>query len=464
MYSNIRAHIKIDSKLTPSMLCNTGLKQGDLSSPTLFNIYINELSANLRDKCKGGIFITTDIPNIFCLMFADDVANCADTAINLQIQLNTIDSFCKETNMVINLKKSEIIVFRNGGPLRKYEQWTYRKNYIRVTSVYKYMGLLFTPKLSWSLATKKLANQARKAVYQIKQFQNPFGKFRHKEYFKIFDSMVMPILTYGAELWGYDYNKQVEQVHTKFCKDFLGINTSANDSMALGECARFPIAINYHIKFIKYWVRLIEMDSSRYPKQCYKMLKSQDAVGRNNWVSKVREFLFSYGFGFVWISQEIGNTNQFITLFKQRLKDCFLQTWQSDINNSTRCDFYRNIKTLLNVERYLNSDLRPYYKRSLARFRCSNHKLNIEIGRHFNVNREDRVCLHCFLQKDILVIEDEYHAFFICEKFEEIRHIYLNSWYKGLPSLDNMYNIFQSDNPTTLKNLAIYVSKLLENI
>ena len=71
---------------------------------------------------------------------------------------------------------------------------------------------------------------------------------------------------------------------------------------------------------------------------------------------------------------------------------------------------------------------------------------------------------YIFINKDILIIEDEYHAFFICEKFKEIRHTYLNNWYKALPSLENLYSLFQTDNHTTLKNLAVYVSKLLEDI
>ena len=60
-------------------------------------------------------------------MFADDVANCSDTVLNLQTQLNTINEFCYDTNMQINLNKTEIIVFRNGGPLRDAEKWMLRE-------------------------------------------------------------------------------------------------------------------------------------------------------------------------------------------------------------------------------------------------------------------------------------------------------------------------------------------------
>jgi len=59
-------------------------------------------------------------------------------------------------------KKTEIIVFRNGGPLRNYEKWFYGGNPVSTTSIYKYMGILFTSVLSWSSAKSKLAKQARK--------------------------------------------------------------------------------------------------------------------------------------------------------------------------------------------------------------------------------------------------------------------------------------------------------------
>ena len=81
-------------------------------------------------------------------MFADDVANCAETAIKLQQQINIVDQFCTDTGMEINFDKTEITVFRNGGPLRRYESWFFRGQQLNVTPVYKNMGLLLTPKLS----------------------------------------------------------------------------------------------------------------------------------------------------------------------------------------------------------------------------------------------------------------------------------------------------------------------------
>ena len=75
------------------------------------------------------------------------------------------------------------MVFRNGGPLRNYEKWYFNGNFVNTVSVYKYIGLLFTPTLSWTSARVQLAKQARKAICLIKQFQKPFGYFTHADIF-----------------------------------------------------------------------------------------------------------------------------------------------------------------------------------------------------------------------------------------------------------------------------------------
>ena len=118
--------------------------------------------------------------------------------------------------MSVSLNKTEIIVFRNGGPLREYERWNLNGTAIRTTSEYKYMGLIFTPKLSWSKAKRKLAAQARKATFCLRNYQRKFGYFKHEEIFRLFDSMVKPILCFDSKVWEYEYSSVIESVHYEF--------------------------------------------------------------------------------------------------------------------------------------------------------------------------------------------------------------------------------------------------------
>jgi len=51
------------------------------------------------------------------------------------------------------------------------------------------------------------------------------------------------------------------------------------------------------------------------------------------------------------------------------------------------------------------------------------------VGRHFYIERNDRICLFCFLNENRLLLEDEFHECFICPKCAMIRRGYLYSWY-----------------------------------
>ena len=126
---------------------------------------------------------TTDIFANVALMFADDVASFSDTIVRLQHQINCIETFCLSVGMQLNLLKTKIIVFRNGGVLKQTEKWFYMGAPIDVVSFYKYLGVHFTPKLVWSKTKEVLALQASKAVFKIFQYQRQFGYFCPKDIF-----------------------------------------------------------------------------------------------------------------------------------------------------------------------------------------------------------------------------------------------------------------------------------------
>ena len=136
------------------------------------------------------------------------------------------------------MDQTEITVFRNGASLRRYEHWFYRGTQINITSEYKYLGILLTSCLSWSSAHSKLVSQAQRARFAIKAYQKPFGYFSAVDSFKIFYSMVKPILCYAFQIWGYEYVDTIESVHNRFCKNILYVRSTTDTCMVLGECGR----------------------------------------------------------------------------------------------------------------------------------------------------------------------------------------------------------------------------------
>ena len=236
------------------------------------------------------------------------------------------------------------------------------------------------------------------------------GNISSQDMFKIFDASVKPILCYGSHIWGYQYVDRIEKVHIKFCKKLCLLSCNTCDFLALGECGRLPLCITYMSNCVKYWLHVVRMNNNRYPKQCYYMLFRMDETGKTTWATYVKNLLFSYGFGHVLIVHDVGNIDEFLKAFSQRIKDCYTQKWFADLNESPKALHYRYFKSMLTPELYLNTDLSYIQKKTLSNFRCSSHDLMVEKGRYLKIEREQRFCQLC-KQLNFNIIEDEYRFF-----------------------------------------------------
>ena len=68
------------------------------------------------------------------------------------------------------------------------------------------------------------------------------------------------------------------------------------------------------------------------------------------------------------------------------------------------------------------------YAGYIVNFRCSNHDLMIERGRHLSIPRNDRFCTLC-IDKNMYIFKDEFHFFYECPSYDDLRDIYFNvSW------------------------------------
>ena len=213
-------------------------------------------------------------------------------------------------------------------------------NILETSTSYKYLGVYFTNHLSWSLHVKYASVQARKVLIGILRHVNVLGDMNITTFFKIFDVKIVPILLYGAEIWGLNHFEKLESIQLLYCKKFLGVKTNTPNTMIYGECGRYPLYIQSQVKVIKYWLRLLDMPSSRLPRKCYNMMLLYDKNGQKNWVTGVKDLLFSIGFGYIWNNQEAGIELGFLQLFIQRIKDMYLQKWFERTSLSRKCDFF----------------------------------------------------------------------------------------------------------------------------
>jgi hypothetical protein len=83
-------------------------------------------------------------------------------------------------------------------------------------SEYRYLGMLFTPKLSWNVVLTTLAQHAENVMF-IMLPTYVYGCNLHIKYAMfLFDSMISPMLYYGAKIWDFEHVYMLsESVHLK---------------------------------------------------------------------------------------------------------------------------------------------------------------------------------------------------------------------------------------------------------
>ena len=117
---------------------------------------------------------------------------------------------------------------------------------------------------------------------------------------------------------------------------------------------------------------------------------------------------------------------------------------------------YKLIKNTFEIEQYLEILPDRKQRKSLAAFRISAHKLQIERGRYIGIKLEDRLCTSCNN------VEDEIHLLCDCFKYQLFRtNMYRNignSLGEGVPSRERFINIMTSTDEKVVKSLGQFVA------
>ena len=140
MYSSYNCSVKLEEGSTPFFKSQIGVKQGCNLSPTLFNLFINDLPDIFNRSCTP---VTLNDTELSCLLYADDLVLLSESKAGLQNCLTKLDSYTKKWKLNINFKKSKVMVF--GTPtqnrLHSTSVWSINQNTLENVDEYCYLGI-----------------------------------------------------------------------------------------------------------------------------------------------------------------------------------------------------------------------------------------------------------------------------------------------------------------------------------
>ena len=244
----------------------------------------------------------------------------------------------------------------------------------------------------------------------------------------------------------------IEKIHLRSCKYVLQVNKSTCSNMVYGELGVTPLVLHAKSRMIMFWARIYESSSTpKLSNVLYQLIFNlyNRNIYRGPWLSTVKNTLLGCGFSGVWDNQLIPESiNSFEKKLQQRIKDQLFQHWTSEINISRKCFNYRMFTATLNLKTYLVN--LSYRERGImAKFRCRNHKLPIELGCRQDIPRNLRICKLCTQD-----IGDKFHYIFNCSHFEVIRKELIKKRHRNSPSSVKFETLMNVTNRNQLYKLC----------
>jgi hypothetical protein len=218
--------------------------------------------------------------------------------------------------------------------------------------------------------------------------------------------------------------QQAKQVHRMFLRGILGVNKTTSTFVVLGEFGRYPLEYFWWQQTLKYYDRLRESTPNRMLYCAYQTQVQMLSVLNDNqqcWLRNVQLWLNDHGVGVLYTNVRCAIASAYASYLEStygeqsRAKSSRLLTYQLMNTSCTTESGYSYAH-----QSYLQVIKNVKLKQSLSRFRCSNHRLEVECGRHAkpeSVSRRDRVCRLCSLG----AVEDEDHLLLVCPTHHDIR-------------------------------------------
>ena len=320
-------------------------------------------------------------------------------------------------------------------------KFTLGKTTIEHTKNDTYLGLKISSTGSFNLAVNELKEKARRAFYAIKKQVKMDIPIRI--WLKIFKSIIEPIALYGSEVWGpltkqdfTNWDKHpTETLHAEFCKSILHVQRKTPNNACRAELGQYPLLITIQKRAIKFWKHLKNSDPHSYH---YDALKCQELSPEKSPLNQLVLRLSSLTPTNTIQPQDSPiqinpiRINQAITQQKQN----YMTHWETQTQTQSKLECYLALNRKYTVAEYLTTVKNNKMRKTLTKYRLSEHSLAIETGRRRQtwLPREERLCSHC----DTEEIETELHFLTKCNKYEQIRQHFFPKFEKQFPNLPNL--------------------------
>ena len=200
----------------------TGYPQGTNLSPLLFLSLLSDLQREIKDIH----------PTVGMLLYADDTVLYSRIRRDLQASIRSLDRYCQNNGLKINVSKTKAMKFRNGGSLAKHDKLNLQDSPIEFVSNFCYLGIDFSSR--GTNFAQHIAERLRKSQAAMASIPDPH-RLSLITAMQLFQMKVGAVASYGISvIWDELSTAQLEKldkVKATFLKRALGLPRNARNRL-----------------------------------------------------------------------------------------------------------------------------------------------------------------------------------------------------------------------------------------
>ena len=124
----------------------------------------------------------------------------------------------------------------------------------------------------------------------------------------IYSTLVLPILTYGCEVWGHHNLQAIELFHRSCLKKILKVSKYTCNSIIYGEMGTFNVELIISKRMVCFWNSLKVNDKNKISSVLLHLTTKfyNTNIMKSKWLLKIKEILIRVGTPYLWNTDGIG--------------------------------------------------------------------------------------------------------------------------------------------------------------
>lgn len=293
LYSGSTSYVRVYNEPTQLFDIKTGVRQGCILSPMLFNVIIDFVMRKALSNVEG-IEIGTDL-SVTDLAYADDICIFAETPALAEHALELVDAAATKFGLVISAPKSKILSHGHQHPTVRL-----RGLPLEVVDNFVYLGCKINT--TETASSVDIRGRIGKATAIFAKLRPQLWSQRHislRTKMRVFNAMVIPTLLYSCESWAIkaDDLAKLEVFQMSCLRAILGVSRLQHlRNVNIREtCCNQPLIDDIIRKYRIRWAGHVwRMPDSRLPIKIFNSVPPRNwRVARNaprkQWVDALRK-------------------------------------------------------------------------------------------------------------------------------------------------------------------------------